>query len=351
MFALAATPIAVVAGQTQLILKGGPGSVPSEWHEMLEWDRSGPHDAHYRVNPERGELQSGDGLRGMVLPAGWKVHASYREGGGEAGNVAAKTLQRVPPNTANTKLAKLANPLAVWQPFRATGGTSRETLGSIEARAQKNATRVDKAVTAADFERLALATPGVPVARAHAVPGLHPALPCYPARGAVTLIVVPQCPLPAPRPSQSLLDAVVRYLMPRRLVTSEIHAVAPVYRRIAVHATLQLGCDAVPAEVRKRAVAAVNAFFDPLTGGPDQAGWPIGRTVYRNEVMALLADLDGVLRITDFGLQGRGDNAPRCGNVELCAHELVVPGRHKLQLSALVPTELRRSDPHVCKPS
>ena len=103
--------------------------------------------------------------------------------------------------------------------------------------------------------------------------------------------------------------------------------------------------------MRKRAIAAVNALFDPLTGGPEQAGWPIGRTVYRNEVLALLASLEGVARVTDFGLQGRGDRTPRCDNVELCAHELVVPGRHKLQLSALLPTELRRSDPHECKPS
>jgi len=118
-----------------------------------------------------------------------------------------------------------------------------------------------------------------------------------------------------------------------------------------VHATLQLGCDTAPAEVRKRAVAALNALFDPLTGGPDGGGWPVGRTVYRSEVLALLADLDGVMHITDFGLQGPGDSAPRCGNVELCKHELVVPGRHKLQLSALLPTELRRSDPHDCQPS
>ena len=38
---------------------------------MLEWDRSGPHDDDYRVIPERGELQGGDGLRGTVLPGGY----------------------------------------------------------------------------------------------------------------------------------------------------------------------------------------------------------------------------------------------------------------------------------------
>ena len=54
----------------------------------------------------------------------------------------------------------------------------------------------------------------------------------------------------------------------------------------------------------QRAIERINAFFDPLTGGPDGNGWPIGRTVYRSEVIALLASIDGVARVTDFGLKG-----------------------------------------------
>ena len=190
----------MVAGRTKLRLDNGVDAPLTGWREVLDWDRSGAHDRDFRVAPERGELQSGDGLRAAVLPAGYSLHVKYQEGCGEAGNIAAGTLDKVPPNAANTLLAPaiaaFAKPLAVWQPFAAIGGTVRETLGSVQARAFESATRVDKAVTTADFERLALATPGVPVARAHAVPGLHPALPCYSAPGAVTLIVVPYCPLP-----------------------------------------------------------------------------------------------------------------------------------------------------------
>jgi baseplate J-like protein len=353
-FAFAERPIALVAGRTRLRLDNGIDPPQTGWREVLDWDGSGAHDRDFRVTPERGDLQSGDGLRGAVLPAGYSLYVTYQEGGGEAGNLAAGALDRVPPNAANTALvpalAALAQPITVAQPFAASGGTPRETLRSVQARAHENASRVDKAVTVADFELLARATPGVPVAGVRAVPGLHPALPCYPAPGAVTLIVVPHCPLPAPRPSRALLDAVVRYLQLRRLVTCEIHAVAPVYRRITVHATLHLGCDTDAGEVRRRAIAAIDRFFDPLTGGPDGSGWPVGRTVYRSEVLALLANLDGVTRVTDFGLQGRGDRGPRCGNVELCKHELVVPGRHRLKAAAMHAAELKRSEAHECQP-
>lgn len=354
LFPFANPAISVVAGQTKVRLDNGVDPPQTDWREVFDWDRSGAHDRHILVTPERGELQSGDGLRGAVPPAGYSLYASYRQGGGEAGNIAAGTLTEVPPNAANTALvpaiAGLAKPLGVSQPFAALGGTQRETLSSVEARAYANATRVDKAVTIEDFRQLALATPGVPVARALAIPGMHPALPCYPAPGVVTLIIVPYCPLPAPLPSQAMLDAVLAYLLPRRLATCEIHAIAPAYRRVAVYATLQLDCDADPADVRRRAIAAIDAFFDPITGGPDGTGWPIGRTVYRSEVMALLADLEGVVRVTDFGLKELGDTEPRCGNVELCPHELVVPGRHVLQLSSNLPSDLRRSVANECQP-
>ncbi len=354
VFPLAPRPISVVAGETRLRLDNGADPPQTDWHEVLAWDRTGAHDRDYLVVPERGEVQSGDGLRGVVLPAGWTVHARYREGGGTAGNVAAGRLDTVPANAINVALvpalAGLAQPLVLSQPFDASGGSPRETAAALESGGYRNATRVDKAVTIADFETLAKMTPGVPVAQAHAVAGLYPSLPCYPATGVVTIIVVPRCPLPAPLPSRALLDAVLRYLAPRRLVTCEVQAIAPAYRRVTVYATLQLGCDAVAADVRARALAAIDRFFDPLTGGPDATGWPPGRTVYRSEMLALLADLDGVARVTEFGLRGPGDDGPRCGNVDLCPHELVVPGRHVLQLVADLPSNLRRSDAHVCQP-
>jgi len=351
-FALGEKPI--VAGETSVRLDDGAGDVQTDWREVLEWDRSGPHAREFRVVPERGEMASGDGLRAVVLPAGCTIFARFRAGGGEAGNIKADTLSRVPPNAANVALAGalagLPKELVVRQPMAALGGAPREPLRSAQARAFALTHDVDKAVTTADFERLALATPAVPVARVHAVPGLYPGLPCYSAPGAVSLIVVPRCRLPAPMPSRALLDAVARHLSSRRLVTSEVHVVPPHYRRVSVSATLALDCEVDANAVQAAALAAIDGFFDPLTGGPDGQGWPIGRTVYRSEVLALLADLEGVVRVTDFGLQELGDEAPRCDNIELCPYELVVPGRHAIRLAPYLPRELKRSDANECQP-
>lgn len=328
----------VVPGSVALRLDDGAGHVEIDWQAVADWDRAGPHDRVFGFTPETGEIVSGNGLRGAMLPSGFVLFAAWRAGGGAAGNLAAGTLDTLPATPA----------LALVQPFDALGGAPAETLALAQARAYDLVNAVDKAVTLADIERLALATPGVPVARVRAVANMEPRLPCWTAPGVVTLIVIPPCPLPAPMPSAVLLAAVERFLEPRRLVTSEIHAIAPHYRRVSVSAVLHLACDADAATVLKAAAARIDAFFDPLTGGPAGQGWPFGRTVYRSEVMALLADTPGVARVTGLGLQTPSDAGPRCNNVELCTHELVRPGPHDLQAQADIPTVLTRSLPHEC---
>jgi len=338
----------VVPGSVRLRLEDGGGQMQTDWREVPDFDRAGPFDKVFTLDPERRLIRSADGLRGAILPAGHRIFASWRIGGGPAGNVEAGTLAALPANPHNLALlpalGALATPLVVAQAFAALGGAERESLASAQARAFDLASAVDKAVTLDDIERIALATPGVPVARVRAVAGLHDLLPCYPAPGVVTLIVIPPCPRPAPLPSRALLDAVERHLDARRLVTSEIRAIAPRYRRIGVAATLHVACDTDPVRVRRAAQAALRSFLDPLDGGPDGTGWPFGRTVYRTEVMALLAGVPGVARVTALGLQGDGT----CGNVELCPHELVRPGAVRLVIETDIARNLKRSDAHEC---
>ncbi len=376
----------VVAGSIQLRLDDGAGQVQSDWTEAPDFERAGPFDKVFTLEPERGLIRSGDGLRAAILPAGFRLFAAWRVGGGPEGNLAAATLAGLPANPHNTArlpaLAALTKPLTVMQDFPATGGAVRETLGAAQARAFDLASTVDKAVTLADIERLALATPGVPVARVRAVTGLDARLPCFPAPGVTTLIVIPPCPRRAPLPSRDLLDAVERWLEPRRLVTSEIHAIAPSYRRVGVSATLHLACEAEPAAVLRSAIARIRTFFDPLEGGSEGTGWPFGRTVYRTEVMALLVNVDGVRSVTGLGLLsgadtaggcgcgcgssacdscsgscgckdvaggGAGDAGGRCDNVILCPHELVIVGALRLSIVSDIGGHLRRSDAHECE--
>ena len=363
----------VVAGSVRLRLDDGAGQVDTGWTSAPDFERAGPFDQVVALEPERGILRGGDGLRGAIVPALYQVFACWRAGSGPEGNLDAGALAALPANAANLALqpalATLGIPLAVAQDFAATGGAPRETLAAAQARAFALCGAVDKAVTLADIERLALATPGVPLARVRAVAGLDVRLPCYPTPGVVTLIVIPPCPGPAPLPSRALLDAVERWLDPRRLVTSEIHAIAPRYRRVGVSATLHLACEADPAQVLRLALVRLRSFLDPLAGGPDGTGWPFGRTVYRTEVMALLADIAGVRSVTGLQLLAGGCAAQGCGcgnvasqgrcgyeasqgrcdNIMLCPHELVMAGALRLAVVSETVRNLKKSDEHECE--
>lgn len=315
LFALSSRP--VVAGSTRISVHGD-----LTWREVLEWDRSSPSDRHYRLDPEAGTIEFGDGLRGRVPAADAKIVAeSYAVGGGAAGNVPALRLNR---------LVGAGALVAVVQPEPATGGAPAESSSRAHARALRRLEGPNRGVTAEDVEEIARRTPGVPIGRVRALPGHHPAFGCIPAAGVVTVVILPCCGKP-PRPSPELLEEVRRYLARRRLACTELHVVGPAYVPVTVSATLHAGPGA-PSDLARRAGDALDELFDPLPRGPGGEGWPFGRAVLESEVMATLNNLPGVRFLDELGISGPTDARPRCGNLPLCPTELVESQPHRIRV-------------------
>ena len=304
-----------------------PGGAGTEWTVASNWDRAGHDSAVVVVDAVAGEVGFGDGHQGRVPPAGAGVDLISRVGGGEAGNVAAHTLTRSISTGAEP-------PLEVDQPFPAEGGRPAPPPAELQARVLARLAHPSRAVTLADFERLTLETPGVSVGRAYAIADHHPGYPGLPARGCVTVVVVPDGIGTAPQPTRGLLTAVQAYLRPRRPVTTELHVVAPTYKHVAVQARLHLFSNADAAAVNLAASTRLDAVFHPLTGGLDGRGWPVGRDVYRSEVLALLQDTPGVHHVDDLFLLVGADREPRCHNVSVCPTDLVATMPHDLTVAA-----------------
>lgn len=158
-----------------------------------------------------------------------------------------------------------------------------------------------RAVTVADFERLALAAASPVIARVYCLPrrnlesGLKGAARLE-APGHVSVVLVPA---PDTLPELSGITSVVKtYLEPRCLLTTRLHVVTPAYLKINVRLALRPSPDAqtqeaVEASV-KAAVKVLTAYFDPLTGGTDGGGWPLGRNAYISEVYAILDKVPGI---------------------------------------------------------
>ena len=120
--------------------------------------------------------------------------------------------------------------------------------------------------------------------RAFAMPLAHPSFPGVEVPGAVTVIVVPDSDDPNPMPSTGLMRTVCAYLNARRVLTTELYVVPPVYQLVKVHAELIAKNSADLAEATNAVQAALLDYFHPLHGGDDGQGWPFGGTIFFSRV-------------------------------------------------------------------
>jgi hypothetical protein len=141
----------------------------------------------------------------------------------------------------------------------------------------------------------------------------------------VTVLVVPWLPAGRPVPSPGLRRVVAAQLAPHRLVGTRFEVTGPTYVTVTVVATLAARRLAVPADVRRRAVEALDAWLDPLA-------WPFGRDLVRAEAMQVLDDVDGIDHVV--ALELRGPCGPSCGNLCLAPLELPAAGEHAIEVVA-----------------
>jgi hypothetical protein len=269
-----------------------------------------------------GDLRFGDGARGARPALGAIVRAAYDYGAGAAGNVGPGSIADAPSLPGFV----VSNPVRTW------GGADAETLEEGEKQAARFLRNRDRAVTVDDYEAVVWRTPGIDLGRVDVIPAFNPDLaPSSPgsAPGAVTLMVIPRLdprsPV-APTPDARFLDAICRWVGPRRLVTTEVHVRGPVYRDVWVSA----GIDVVPGEgeaaVAEAVRAAVMRFLAPVD--PDappwwqdepppptapwthpERGWPRERAVERAELVAVASRVPGV-RLVRSILVAEGDAEP-----------------------------------------
>jgi Baseplate J-like protein len=323
------------------------------WELREDFLASTRRDFHAVLDPATGVLTFGDGEHGRVPPRARNangsvgheclIFVSFESTRAQNGNLAAKqvgTLVDSPRNrallsakgtnpngwtTLNASLASITNPLPC------IGGTAAETLDHAGGRTDQLVETTDRAVTLADYERLALSTPGTRIARVSARANLHPDFPCYKAPGMITVIILPFLPAGKPVPTRGLIRAVSTYLRPRRVIGTRVEVVGPTYLEVAVNAVVQSQRGADKTALQQRLLAALNAFLDPLKGGPDGAGWPFGRDVYRAEILRILSEVDGVDYVFSHELVP-GHGPAQCGNICLAPTWLVVSGAHQVQV-------------------
>jgi baseplate J-like protein len=363
-FALPTAPVV-----DDLALYSHDGTSWTRWFQHEDFDAAHRDSPFFALDPVGGNVACGTGERGEVFPYGCALVAFGRSTLGHGGNVAANSITALASTTRNAALlsALAASDVAqlksiAHNPHPASNGGDRETLAQTVARPagivhdherlqglaataqQDTLDQIPSAkvlaigartqgVNTLDIERLARTIPGTRIARVRAWASRSALFPCVDAEGVVTVVIIPFVPEPQPQPSPGLLAAVRDYLDLRRMICMRLEVVGPSYVSIAVHAKVTVAVGVSASAIQSAIVAVLDAFLDPLQGGPRGLGWPFGRSVYRAEILEKMAAVPGVDFITGVTLVADAGQ-PQCGDIPICPTWLISPGTHLIEVSS-----------------
>lgn len=351
-----------VPGETLELPEPWCGAPPRLWAEQPDGTTvdltavpdlalAGPGDRAVLLDPDGVTVHLGDGRCGATLPAGSTVRAagtwSTTAGVGDLRPPLAVTVPGDP--TVRLELVSGLEPGSPAEDVAATAARAAETLWVhdriTEVARRHRVTSLDdlplelvrrlpvpeRAVTALDVERRVLATAGTSLWRARALPEVDPRLPGLVADGCLTVAVVPWLPVDRPVPTPALLARLRAELEATRTLGTRVFVVGPDYVRVGVRAILRLLPGARAEDVVARGRTAVDTFLHPVTGGPSGRGWPFGRAVRRSELLQLLDQVPGVDRVEQLELRREPHGDAVCGDLALCATQLVLAGDVDLQ--------------------
>jgi Baseplate J-like protein len=157
--AAAAGPSGTAVPAITLTSVDAEGSNPASWSPAPGQDllgpTVGPQSANFIVEVETdgtAYLLFGDNTNGMLPLPGSTFTAVYRIGNGTSGNVARNAVWLI---DGHPEVASIANPLPAW------GGVDPETIKHVRQSAPVAFQTQQRAVTAADYQSLAMGYPGV----------------------------------------------------------------------------------------------------------------------------------------------------------------------------------------------
>jgi hypothetical protein len=280
------------------------------WDERPSLHGAGPATAFAaRLEPDGAvTVEFGDGTRGARLPTGRKnVTATYRIGGGSAGEVESGAIDTLVGSVRGVKKVRGAGPTS--------GGADQDSEQRLRRLAPTRARAFGRAVSIEDLVDLSLAYPGVshaaawngagPPGCACGGPGLH-------------LAFVRASPAGPRPPLGAEIRSLASYLDTRRDATVPLCVCAGAVTRPPVSAILAVDPRRESGAMAAAAVAVLAAPDGPLA--PDNRA--LGEALDRSDVLAALHAVTGVIGVELLDIGGA---AGELGRLAAARHELVYP--------------------------
>lgn len=285
------------AGKAHLV-RNAAGNLEAAWVTWQETEDFAAWDAHarvYTVDRNQGVIQFGDGVHGRIPTYQDKetIAVTYTTGGGEITNL--------PPHQISRTAEAIRFVNTVTNPMITAGGCDQETLSQAIARSQAAFAHGYRAVTARDYEKLAMeAVRGLYQTRCfagYAADGTRKA-------GAVTLVVLQKEYLRGREFFSQVKKQITAYLQERmsgNLVQLHRFAVvSPQFVTLRVQAEgVVSDFDAVFA-VQQAMQNRLQRFLDPVSGNFSGEGWRIGTLPQIPQIMSCLQDTPQLQYITNL---------------------------------------------------
>lgn len=290
-FALQAAPVVMPLQSNERLRVQVEGEKDQYWEQVESFAGKTQFDRCYTLDGITGELRLGPAIRlqnGEILPLGQVppkgailVFERYRYGGGIIGNVEPGAIDTL--KTAIPYISRVANLQ------KSVGGLNAQSIEEAMLEMPRKLRSRERAVTADDFEFLvenqfrgivgrAICIPpetrseenGDPNNTAHQVD-----IRIIPWLTAAESYIAPN-ELTA---SAELHTLVGNFLDERRLLTTRIYVNNPQFYWVTVEVDVktQPGIDTI--SLRDTILRRLYRFLNPLTGGSDGTGWPVGRNL------------------------------------------------------------------------
>jgi Baseplate J-like protein len=231
-----------------------------------------------------------------------EIRVWYRCGGGGQGNVSTGVLTVLKDPIPGIEVTNLA---------AATGGCSAETLGNAFIRGPQELHSLERAVTARDFELVAMRSSGA-VNRAKAF--TRAKLWAHAQPGTVGVLLVPEVPevqkgngfLPPgnlqEQQTEAVLSQVQQELDNRRPLGTQCLVNWARYKTVRVKAQVFVRREEDPTEVKKRILTRLYQTINPLSLSNTDLGWEFGKSLTSWDVYKLLGAEAGVSSVRQVRL-------------------------------------------------
>lgn len=298
------------------------------WNRVDDFLQSGGIDRDYTLDRTAGKIRFGNGEEGRIPPAGFEnVKATYRSGGGKAGNLKALEISKL--------MRSIAFVDKVYNPVSSGGGDDPEQKDSLLKRAPVTLKHRNRAVAAEDYEWLVKEAFGE-VARVKILPNFMPNFNSEDSfrTGRVTVVIVPEGTGMKPLPSNELKRNVKRYLKAKCPPVVSLWVIPPLYVRVDVQAEIRTQyIDAIPV-IEKTAREKITDFLHPLIGYDEGYGWNFGDAPCLSDIYSILEGIEAVDYVANVEIKYFEDSkvltVPETSVIKLPEYALPYSGEHKI---------------------